>query len=61
VIPAAGQPVSEVDVLEYARTYLANFKVPRFVWIVDALPVNSTGKVLKHELRARHHDLCETG
>jgi acyl-coenzyme A synthetase/AMP-(fatty) acid ligase len=27
--------------------------VPRFVEVVDALPVNATGKVVKDELRAR--------
>jgi acyl-CoA synthetase (AMP-forming)/AMP-acid ligase II len=32
---------------------LANYKVPRFVEIVDQLPMNATGKVLKEELKAR--------
>ena len=32
---------------------MANFKVPRFVEFLDALPVNATGKVVKDELRAR--------
>jgi acyl-coenzyme A synthetase/AMP-(fatty) acid ligase len=32
---------------------MANFKVPRSVEIVEALPVNATGKVVKDELRAR--------
>ena len=37
---------------------MANYKVPRFVEFVDALPVNATGKVVKDELRARacHRD-----
>jgi acyl-CoA synthetase (AMP-forming)/AMP-acid ligase II len=41
------------EVLRYAREHLANFRVPRHVEIVEALPVNATGKVLKTELRAR--------
>ena len=41
------------DVVAYARQHLANFKVPHRVEIVDALPMNSTGKVLKTELRRR--------
>jgi acyl-CoA synthetase (AMP-forming)/AMP-acid ligase II len=32
---------------------MANFKVPRHVEIVDALPLNASGKVLKYELRDR--------
>jgi acyl-CoA synthetase (AMP-forming)/AMP-acid ligase II len=30
---------------------MANYKVPRRVEVVDALPTNATGKVLKYELR----------
>ena len=30
---------------------MANYKVPRVVEIVDALPLNATGKVLKDVLR----------
>ena len=32
---------------------MANYKVPATVEVVDALPLNATGKVLKYELRAR--------
>lgn len=42
---------SAEDVLAFARTRLANFKVPRFVEHLDALPRNLSGKVLKTELR----------
>jgi acyl-CoA synthetase (AMP-forming)/AMP-acid ligase II len=32
---------------------MANYKAPRFVEIIDELPLNATGKVVKDELRAR--------
>ena len=32
---------------------MANFKVPAVVEIIDALPLNASGKVLKFELRDR--------
>ena len=32
---------------------MANYKVPRAVEFVDALPLNASGKVLKYELRER--------
>lgn len=39
------------DVIAFAKERLANFKVPRHVEVVDALPRNLSGKVLKNELR----------
>ncbi len=53
VIAKDGSELTIDDVVRYARQHLANFKVPRRVEIVDALPVNATGKVLKNELRDR--------
>jgi acyl-CoA synthetase (AMP-forming)/AMP-acid ligase II len=44
-------PLSEADVVGHARERLANYKVPRRVQFVDALPRNAAGKVLKVELR----------
>ena len=41
------------ELTAWARDEMANYKVPRYVQIVDALPVNASGKVLKTELRAR--------
>jgi cyclohexanecarboxylate-CoA ligase len=35
---------------------LAKQKVPERLEVVDALPRNPAGKVLKHELRARYSD-----
>jgi len=37
----------------FAKDRLANFKVPRRIELVDSLPTNASGKVLKRELRAR--------
>jgi acyl-CoA synthetase (AMP-forming)/AMP-acid ligase II len=53
VVPAPGADLSPGDVVDYARQAMANYKVPRRVEIVDALPLNATGKILRHELRAR--------
>jgi acyl-CoA synthetase (AMP-forming)/AMP-acid ligase II len=35
------------------RRELAGFKIPRYVEVVDALPLNTSMKVLKPELRRR--------
>jgi acyl-CoA synthetase (AMP-forming)/AMP-acid ligase II len=39
--------------IAWCRERMANYKVPRRVEIVDALPMNASGKVLKYELRER--------
>jgi fatty-acyl-CoA synthase len=36
---------------------MANFKAPRYVHLVDALPITSTGKVQKPDLRRRAEEL----
>jgi acyl-CoA synthetase (AMP-forming)/AMP-acid ligase II len=53
VVPRDGMTVTGDEVIAYARTTLANYKVPRRVEIVGELPVNASGKVLKHRLRER--------
>jgi acyl-CoA synthetase (AMP-forming)/AMP-acid ligase II len=53
VVPKAGQSVTADEVIAWSREQMANYKAPRRVAVVDALPLNASGKVLKHELRAR--------
>jgi acyl-CoA synthetase (AMP-forming)/AMP-acid ligase II len=49
---SAGEPLTEASVIAWARDEMANFKVPRRVAFVDALPLNAMGKVTKDDLRA---------
>ncbi len=51
VVPRTG--VDAAELIRYCREHLANYKVPRSVVFLDALPRNAGGKVLKGELRAR--------
>jgi HIP---CoA ligase len=44
---------SPAEIIEWSRHQMANYKVPRVVAIVDELPVNATGKVMKDVLRQR--------
>ena len=53
VVPAPGKSLAPDAVIAWSRENMANFKVPRRVEIVDALPRNATGKVIKFELRER--------
>jgi acyl-CoA synthetase (AMP-forming)/AMP-acid ligase II len=52
IVPRQGASVSEEEIVAFCRRTLANYKVPRSVVIVDALPRNAGGKVLKTQLRA---------
>ena len=52
VIPRSGASVTPEDVIAFAKERLANYKVPRYVEVVDALPKNATGKVTKNVLRS---------
>ena len=42
----------EGQIVAWCRERMANFKVPRRVVVLERLPVNASGKVLKSELRA---------
>jgi acyl-CoA synthetase (AMP-forming)/AMP-acid ligase II len=53
VISRPGEELTPAEVIEWSRGAMANYKVPRRVEIVDALPLNASGKVLKYELRER--------
>ena len=53
VVPAPGRELSIHEIIDWCRENMANYKVPRRIEIVDALPMNASGKVLKYELRQR--------
>lgn len=52
VVPADGMTVDPDELKEYVRANLARYKVPRDVIMLDELPRNPTGKVLRSELAA---------
>ncbi len=45
------QKIDADQLLNWARNRMANYKIPRYITFVDALPTNASGKVLKFELR----------
>src|SRR5690606_30799155 len=49
VIRQPGAEPSAGELATYCRQHLANYKCPKHFAFVDALPRNSTGKVLKRE------------
>ena len=51
VVPKAGATIVPEELILWSREHMANYKAPRRVIVVDALPINATGKVLKYRLR----------
>lgn len=45
------EPVSAEAIIAHAKTQLAGFKVPKHVHLIDELPRNASGKLLKRVLR----------
>lgn len=54
-----GTTVSPDKLIEFAQTYLAPFKVPKAVEILDELPKSSVGKLLRRMLRHGEVDKVE--
>jgi len=46
-----GMSLEEKTILQFVRQKLADYKVPKKVMFMPALPRNATGKVLKTALR----------
>ena len=53
VLPTHGTTPDPAEVIAWSKQHMANFKAPKYVQVVDALPLNASGKVLKFELRER--------
>ncbi|TCN55843.1 fatty-acyl-CoA synthase [Rhodococcus sp. SMB37] len=50
-VVVADTEIDEAAVVAYCRKHLAGYKVPKHVVIVDSLPKNPSGKILKRRLR----------
>jgi long-chain acyl-CoA synthetase len=47
--------LDEIVLKKYMREHLANYKVPKQIHLIDELPKNATGKVLKRVLKEQLH------
>lgn len=54
VVPHPDTPLDQQEVISFCRARIAHFKCPRLIEVVDQLPRNATGKLLKRDLRARY-------
>ena len=59
VVPRPGSEIDPDDIIAFTRERLAGFKVPKTVDVIEAMPRNASGKILRRELRApywKDHD-----
>jgi fatty-acyl-CoA synthase len=52
VVPKPGVELTADELIAFARTRIAGYKVPKSVDFITALPRNPSGKILRRELRA---------
>ena len=60
VVARPGETVEADAVIAYCREKLAGYKAPKLVEVIDQLPKNASGKVLKRDLRIRFADRAQT-
>lgn len=57
VVPRAGATLDGAGIITALKQRIANFKVPKQLFVVDELPRNTMGKVQKNLLREQHKGL----
>ena len=50
-VPKPGHTIDPASVIAWTRERLASFKVPKSVDVIEGLPRNPSGKVLRRQLR----------
>jgi malonyl-CoA/methylmalonyl-CoA synthetase len=57
VVPRAGTSVEADECTKALKAKIANFKVPKAIFVVPELPRNAMGKVQKNKLREQHAEM----
>ena len=59
VVPEPGARLTPEAVVEHTRSLLAGYKTPKHVVVVEQLPKNPSGKILKRQLRETFRGLAQ--
>jgi fatty-acyl-CoA synthase len=51
VIKKSGESITDEELKIYVRDHMARHKVPKYIWFVDAFPMNAAGKIQKFKMR----------
>ena len=57
VVPRPGAALQPAGLIAALKSKIANFKIPKHLFVVDELPRNTMGKVQKNLLREQHRGL----
>ncbi len=60
-IPKDGVDLKPEEIVRFCEDEIANFKVPRYVKIVDEMPMTASGKIQKFKLREEAEKLVKEG
>jgi len=61
IIAREGETIDPQEIVDFCVGEIANFKVPRYVEIVTALPMTQSGKIQKFRLRELANEAFEAG
>jgi len=59
VVPKPGESITEEEIIQFSKENLAGYKVPKKVVVLDEIPKNPSGKVLKKDIRNQFKDLYQ--
>lgn len=54
IVPKEGEVIDEEQLMDYFLEQLPGYKIPRKYLIAESLPRNSSGKIMKYQLRELH-------
>jgi acyl-CoA synthetase (AMP-forming)/AMP-acid ligase II len=54
IVPKEGKQINHEELQQFCRQELAGYKIPRVFYEMDQLPRNTSGKILKYQLRERY-------
>jgi len=60
IVPKPGESLSEDEVIQFCKSRMAAYKVPKFVEFRESLPKTAVGKILRKELRREAIKVAES-
>jgi fatty-acyl-CoA synthase len=57
VVPKPNEHISEEEILKFCKEKLAGYKLPKKVIIIEKIPMNPSGKILKKDLRKKYSNI----
>jgi fatty-acyl-CoA synthase len=51
IIAKAGECPTDQEIRDFCQGRIAHYKIPRYIWFVDAFPMTATGKIQKFRIR----------